>query len=328
MTNPLAKRTSFTGFIDQVEQRDLLQELLRECKSPNTKRAYQRDLNRFFLAVTGQEPNALIVAEFLSLERNDAIAIVLKYKFVLKEKGLSENTINRNLAAIKSLVKFAQDVGHCGWSLEVVRGEKVQTYRDTSGVNRDTFMKVLAVPNRTTLKGLRDYAILRLIWENGLRRAEISKTNRVHFDPDDRTLSIWGKGKGMQLEAVTLSNGAIAAIEEWLTARELRHPVTPDNPLFISLDGAHFGMRFSEDGIYKMVRGAAEAAGLKKRFSPHRGRHSAITAALDATDGNVRVVQKLSRHADIRTLMIYDDNRRNGQGEVSNLLAGLLDDGN
>jgi integrase len=44
-------------------------------------------------------------------------------------------------------------------------------------------------------------------------------------------------------------------------------------------------------------------------MSPHRIRHSAITAALDATDGNVRKVQKLSRHRQLDTLMIYDDNR-------------------
>ncbi|MBD0346521.1 MAG: tyrosine-type recombinase/integrase, partial [Coleofasciculus sp. Co-bin14] len=63
-------------------------------------------------------------------------------------------------------------------------------------------------------------------------------------------------------------------------------------------------------------------AGIKKQMSPHRIRHSAITAALDATDGNVRKVQKLSRHRQLDTLMIYDDNRGKDQAEVT----GLLDD--
>jgi integrase/recombinase XerC len=61
-------------------------------------------------------------------------------------------------------------------------------------------------------------------------------------------------------------------------------------------------------------------------MSSHRLRHSAITAALDATDGNVRKVQKLSRHAKIETLMIYDDARENAQGELSDLLSDALED--
>ena len=58
-----------------------------------------------------------------------------------------------------------------------------------------------------------------------------------------------------------------------------------------------------------MVVRHSESAGIKKQMSSHRIRHSAITAALDATDGDVRKVQKLSRHPKLNTLMIYDDNR-------------------
>ena len=59
-------------------------------------------------------------------------------------------------------------------------------------------------------------------------------------------------------------------------------------------------------------------------MSPHRVRHSSITAALDATDGNIRKVQKLSRHSDPKTLMIYDDNRQRAQKEVSDILDELI----
>ncbi|MEG4585383.1 hypothetical protein QUA54_09220 [Microcoleus sp. MOSTC5] len=57
---------------------------------------------------------------------------------------------------------------------------------------------------------------------------------------------------------------------------------------------------------------------------PHRIRHSVITAALDATDGNVRKVQKLSRHKNLNTLMIYDDNRGRDQQDVTELLDGMF----
>jgi integrase/recombinase XerC len=78
------------------------------------------------------------------------------------------------------------------------------------------------------------------------------------------------------------------------------------------------------DGIRKIVVKYSEKAGITKQMSPHRIRHSAITAALDATDGNVRKVQKLSRHKNLNTLMIYDDNRGKDQLDVTALLDGMF----
>jgi integrase/recombinase XerC len=65
-------------------------------------------------------------------------------------------------------------------------------------------------------------------------------------------------------------------------------------------------------------------AGIKKTISPHRLRHSAITLALDVMEGDLRKVQKFSRHAKIETLMIYDDSRVNFQAEVSSKLENAL----
>ncbi|MEG3900925.1 tyrosine-type recombinase/integrase [Microcoleus sp. B4-C5] len=62
----------------------------------------------------------------------------------------------------------------------------------------------------------------------------------------------------------------------------------------------------------------------QKQMSPHRIRHSAITAALDATDGDVRKVQKLSRHKNLNTLMVYDDNRGRDQRDVTELLDEMF----
>ncbi|MGL4498647.1 MAG: tyrosine-type recombinase/integrase, partial [Planktothrix sp.] len=87
---------------------------------------------------------------------------------------------------------------------------------------------------------------------------------------------------------------------------------------------ASYGHRLTGTGVYKIVSQIAREAGINKPLSPHRIRHSGITAALEATNGDVRKVQKLSRHSDLNTLMIYDDNRKNQQGEVTNLLADLV----
>ncbi|CCQ53844.1 integrase-recombinase protein [Crocosphaera watsonii WH 0005] len=90
--------------------------------------------------------------------------------------------------------------------------------------------------------------------------------------------------------------------------------------MFISLDSRSRGSRLSGDGLYKIVRCYCREAGIDKLMSPHRIRHSSITMALDKSDGDVRKVQKLSRHKNLNTLMIYDDNRNNDQLELSELL--------
>jgi integrase/recombinase XerC len=163
---------------------------------------------------------------------------------------------------------------------------------------------------------------LRLLWGNALRRNEISQLNIGDFDESARTLVIRGKGKGSQTESIDLSGATKDAIAIWLEASHEGRP--NDAPLFIALDFCNFGHRLTGESIRRTVVGACIAAGINKRMSPHRIRHSAITAALDATDGNVRKVQKLSRHANLETLMVYDDNREKAQLEITELLDDLI----
>ncbi|MEG5088002.1 MULTISPECIES: tyrosine-type recombinase/integrase [unclassified Microcoleus] len=91
-----------------------------------------------------------------------------------------------------------------------------------------------------------------------------------------------------------------------------------------TLDFAHSGHRLTGDGIRKIVVRHSEKAGIKKQMSPHRIRHSAITATFDATDGNARKVQKLSHHKKLDTLMICDDNRGRDQQDATEMLDGMF----
>ncbi|MGI8933212.1 MAG: tyrosine-type recombinase/integrase [Phormidesmis sp.] len=320
----LAKPGSFEAFLDTSSaERDLIAELLADKRSPATRRAYLGDLKDFFLTVTRAEASPRLVREFLQLDRATAIAAVTKYKALLITAGKSEATVNRRLAAVKSLVRYAQNCGQCEWSLESVRGERVQGYRDTTGISIAAYAKVIAQPKRRSLKGKRDYAILRLLWDNALRRAEVSSCDVQNFDPDRKQLAILGKGKGTQLVNVSISDKTISALSVWLQARDRKQPFKATDPLFISLASNSWGHRLTGSAIYNLVRAYAKAAGLVKIFSPHRVRHSATTAALGATGGDVLTVQMLTRHAKIETLMLYNDNRENRQGDVSEQLADL-----
>jgi integrase/recombinase XerC len=321
MTSALAQPQIFPALEQEF---DILAQLLENQKSPNTWRAYKKDIRDFFhFAADAHEPTPILVNAFLALNQTQALSLALRYKNDLRDRRrLKEATINRRLAALKSLVRLANQLGQCGYTLDGIKGEKVVHYRDTSGIKQNIYRQILQIPDRNTQKGLRDYALLRLLWDNALRRGEIVQINLNDLDLEGRKLAILGKGKGTQKQDITLSKATVAALKDWLAVRPQQ--TGKNQPLFVALDRAHWGHRLTGTAIYLLVRQTAAAAGVDKVMSPHRIRHSGITAALDATGGDVRKVQKFSRHSDLNTLMIYDDNRRNMQGEVTDLLADLI----
>lgn len=300
--------------------RDLIAGLLADKRSENTKRAYRKDLSDFFMVMTGKEASPELINQFLGLPRFEAVQVLLNFKANMIERGLAEATINRRLAAIRSLVKYAKMIGGCEWNLDDVAGEKIVKYRDTTGITVSQMNDMLKVPDRSTAKGKRDYTMLRLFWELALRREEVTKLNIADFDPETCAVSVLGKGKGTQKVYMTVTEKTKVAVLEWL---ETRTELKPGDPLFVTMDRAYAGKRMTGEALWKLVRTIAKKAGITKSLSPHKLRHSSITAALEATNGNVAKVQKLSRHSSIETVMIYEDHRVNQQKEVTDLLAGL-----
>ena len=99
-----------------------------------------------------------------------------------------------------------------------------------------------------------------------------------------------------------------------------------DDPMFISLSRNQPGHRLGGSAIYAIVRQYCQEQEIEKMMSPHRIRHSAITAHLNTSEGNIRQAQALSRHADLKTLTLYDDNRHQHQKGATELLGSLLDE--
>lgn len=306
---------------------DVIDQLLNDTRSESTRRAYARDLHDFFMFASQQPPNQSLCLEFLHLEQGQAIAVVLKFKsHLVNTRKLAENTVNRKLAAVRSLVAMGNRLGVCAYTIsDHVKGEKIQRYRDTSGIQAFDYKKVLALIDRTTLKGKRDYAILRLLWDNALRRNELVMLNVSDFDSTTATLSILGKGKGSQKTQIKLTAQATAAIVEYLLsegrASKLNDPLFQSCAYHRTENG-----RLTGETVRALIDNLCQQAGISKKMSPHRVRHSSITTALEHSNGNYQKVQTLSRHASLDTIKIYDDNRQRSlqQQELSNLLGDLI----
>jgi len=308
---------SSIGAVAQALVADVWADFLTLQISPNTKRTYASALDDFFTQLTGAAANPHQIQEFLNLPQNQAVGVVLKYKGMLLAAGLAPATINTRLSAIKSLVNHARKLGQCRFSLEDIPHVRVETYRDTSGVDACAYRGMLGAIERESLKGKRDYAILRLLWDNALRRGELVAVNIG--DLRDGKLWIIGKGKSQQ-QSIDLAPRTLAAVEAWLAVRV----GNIGEPIFIAVDGRSHGKRLSGRSVARVVEQVAKQAGIAKLLSPHRVRHSSITAFLDVSGGDVRTAQKLSRHSRLDTLMIYDDNRQGLQGKASVVLANLV----
>jgi integrase/recombinase XerC len=173
-----------------------------------------------------------------------------------------------------------------------------------------------ALDERKDAKAARDRAILRLAFDLGLRRGELASLDLEHLDLEAGTVAVLGKGQEGR-ELLTLPPETAAVLHAWLERRGLE-----PGPLFLNFDRAQKGRRLTSTSIYRIVRGLGEQVQVKAR--PHGVRHAAITAVLDLSQGDVRAAARFSRHADIRTLTVYDDNRQDLRGKMARLVAAAL----
>ena len=304
--------------VSQEISRDIVGDFLKTKRSPSTRKAYSKDINLFFRFLSDMEVSFELLSWFFSHGRKGALHLVLSYKSHLQDSGYASATINRRMSAIRSLCEYAYMMELINWQLPRLTQERVQAFRDTTGVDIENIKAMMSIPDRDTVQGKRNYAILRLLWENGLRRGEVANIKISDISWDTQKISIIGKGKGNDKSQIDVSQGCLEAIAQWLEVR----PETNNSSLFVSLSNrSRKGL--STTSIYKIIRATAEKAGIDKVVSPHRIRHSAITAYLEATDGDIRGASVFARHSSLTMTQRYDDNRAQLQKKATSTLADI-----
>jgi len=284
-----------------------------EGRSPATMAAYRRDLEDYSTFV-GAPSVTEAARRLLGRGHGEANRVALAYRAHLVERGLAPATTNRRLAALRSLVKLSRTLGMVGWTLEVsnVRSEP---YRDTKGPGVSGYRRLLAaVGHGDDPKSLRDRAVVHLLYDLALRRGEVVGLDVADLDLDAGTLAVLGKGRTERI-TLTLPQPTHDALTAWLDARGPQ-----PGPLFTNFDRAGKGGRLTGTSVYRLAVTLGKKAGLG-HVRPHGLRHTAITSALDLTCGDVRAVQRFSRHKSLAVLMAYDDNRKDLGGVVARQVA-------
>lgn len=291
-------------------------------RNPRTLEAYRRDLAQFakWLEASSTEH---AVSAFLASGSQQAHATALVW--LASMARLAPATRARRLAALRSLVDLAGQLGVVPWSLRL-RGPKVTKYRDTRGPSIEQLQKVLAACG-DDMEGRRNRALVVIIAVLGLRRLEASLLTVGDYDRVGRRIRVFGKGRDGQGEWLTLPPEVADELDLWLCfsrgfgCDESSGEIDPSTALFFSLDGPGRDP-LTPGGVYFIVRELGER--VKVRLRPHGLRHAAITTVLDESKGNTRMAQSFGRHADPRVTGRYDDNRRDLAGEAAGMVARRL----
>lgn len=285
-------------------------------RNPLTLAAYRADLEalRVFLNMPTVDKAAAYLMENGPGHANHLAGAFRAY--LLEQQALAPATVNRRLAALRSLVRVAGMLGKVTWRLDVpaVRSE---SYRETSGPGRDVVWQIIADLNRKADPiSRRNLALVRCLYDLGLRRGEAVALDVADLNLEAGTVKVKGKGR-TEKTPLTLPHSTAAALSAWLAVRG-----SSSGPLFTALSYNARGQRLTGRGVACIMRRLGEPQGVHLR--PHGIRHTAITDALDATNGDVRAVQRFSRHKSLAILSRYDDNRQDLGGEVARMIADRM----
>jgi integrase/recombinase XerC len=289
--------------------------LFLSSKSELTAKNYGHDLNRFAEFLRMPDP-ATAIAGLLTLNSGEAHAVGLTYVSTMKRDGYSPSTINRRLAAIRSLLSTARILGLCTFSLEVPNVRRALS-RKTEGCGDEAYARLVDVllddieeadeaedPEADLLR--RDLAMVLLLGDGGLRRKELLTI----LVPDDMDLAqarvrMLGKDR-LEKEWVPVADDVCDAITDWVALRG-----EALGPLFPSLRNP--GQTLSVKTINRRVTRAADRANVN--VTPHGLRHTGTTMGLNA-GLSVREVAAFLRHVDTKLVSTYDDDRKRLAGAV------------
>lgn len=264
--------------------------LIEKGASGNTLEAYGRDLKRYltFLEQKG-----------ISDARSVAPQTVVDFLVQIKSEGLSANSMNRALAALRGFYNYLLQ--------ERVLEESPLTHielakvwmRLPDTVSREEMNRILSGPDNSTPSGLRDRAMLELLYATGLRVSELISLSMNSINWQVGFLAVMGKGGKERV--VPVGRTAYDAVRRYVDeARPKFVRSKTTEVLFLN----RFGRAFTRQGLWKIIVGYAQKAGLQKNVHPHTFRHSFASHLLEG-GADLRAVQVMLGHSDISTTQIY-----------------------
>ena len=259
--------------------------------SINTLEAYRQDLESLgqWLAKISEKRS------LTTLSLND----LRQYLDYLRQRKLSNRSIARQVTTLRGLFSFLLEEGQIADNpAELLAAPKIGAALPKY-LDHERIEELIQSPDSASPTGLRDRAMLDLLYATGLRVSELIKLRVADLDEWQGVVRVMGKGGKQRL--VPVGKAALAAVEEYRTGQReqlLGGRVSPY--LFITARGT----AMTRQGFWKLLRGHGKQAGIFRSLSPHVLRHTFATHLLEG-GADLRSVQTMLGHVDIGTTQIY-----------------------
>ncbi|MHB8064816.1 MAG: site-specific tyrosine recombinase XerD [Ruminiclostridium sp.] len=268
--------------------------------SLNTLQSYKRDIEQYITYL-----NNINVSTITNTNKTTVIA----YLLYLQKKGRATSTISRNLASIRSFYQFLYkkkiiDIDPTS-ELESPKVEKkLPQILSTQEVEL-----LLDQPKCLDLKGIRDKAMLELLYATGIRVSELISLNLNDINLDIGFLTC---NKGSRERTIPIGSISVAAVHEYLNkSRKFLLQDVNDESLFVNINGR----RLTRQGFWKIIKHYKNQANINKDITPHTLRHS-FAAHLLENGADLRSIQEMLGHSDISSTQIYAQMAKNKIKEI------------
>lgn len=258
-------------------------------KASNTIESYKRDVNQYITYLT----NSGVEDVSLATKTN-----VLTYLLSLQKQGRATSTVSRTLASLRSFYVFLIQNGEVQndptSNLEAPHVEK----KPPRVLTASEIDLLLSQPTLSDNKGIRDKAMLELLYATGIRVSELINLN---VDDINLTMSLIKTSSGKKERIVPMGHAALDALTLYMAEARGRMIKSSDEPaLFVNCSGA----RLSRQGFWKIIKHYQQTADIKTEITPHILRHS-FAAHLIENGADLHSVQEMMGHADISSTQVY-----------------------
>jgi len=230
--------------------------------------------------------------------------LIRSYLAVLRDKKYAKSTITRKIASLRSFFRFlCRENVIAANPCETVKTPRLEkrlpVFLDTIEIKE---LLNFPIQNSDSLLGIRDRAVLELLYATGVRVSELVGISLQDMDISGRTIIVTGKGSKERI--VLMGNTAVLAIEKYLRVTRpkllMQRGAVPEKKLFLNFRGT----ALTDRSVRRIVEKYVEIVAISKKVSPHTIRHSFATHLLD-NGADLRSVQELLGHVNLTTTQLY-----------------------
>ena len=257
--------------------------------SNNTLQAYRRDFEKFFDFAKNRHLNS-----FVDITEED----IEEYKSHLISSGLSTSSVSRSLSSLRGIFQHLMGLGLMKNNpAKSVHSDKV-VQKELNILSAKEIDDLLSQPDETDPKGIRDKAMLELLYATGIK---VSELIGLYVDDINLSLECVRCGAGSTSRTIPLYPVALKSIARYMeSARNILSGSSTEKALFLNLSGE----RLSRQGFWKILKVYAQSANINKDITPHSLRHSFATHLLE-NGANLHDIQEVLGHRDISSTQRY-----------------------